>query len=55
MVKGKGKGRGKKNAENPTALANPSTAGPANSGPSSYYRQHTMGNLQNGAHDIHEY
>lgn len=45
-AKGKGKGRAKKHdPDAPTALANPGTAGPA-SGPSSYYRQHTM---QNGA------
>ena len=48
-AKGKGKGKAKKNATDaPAALANPGTAGPA-SGPSSYYRQHTM---QNGALNI---
>lgn len=47
-AKTKGKARGKKNAGTPTALANPGTAGPS-SGPSSYYRQHTM---QNGAPHI---
>jgi hypothetical protein len=42
-AKGKGKGKAKKN-DPPTALANPGTAGPG-SGPTSYYRQHTMQNV----------
>jgi len=44
-TKAKGKAKAKKNAaDTPAALANPGTAGPA-SGPSSYYRQHTMQNV----------
>lgn len=48
-TKAKGKGKTKKHdPDAPTALANPGTAGPA-SGPSSYYRQHTM---QNGTYRL---